>query len=292
MFELARARAQAVVEHLSPDSEVAARARLRGSAAPVAELSSDRARVLAALRRGHCDGATGGFRGGAAPRDPDPDGPPRADRLIYVVTDLQARAGRTSRRRPLGGAAPRSVLLDVSGGAPWDNRAVVGLAAEPAPEEGAQGDRRRRRDRELRRRAGATRWASRCASTASRSRAASSTSPPTAARASASCTRCRRRQRASGGGGDRPRQLHARRPPRLSRRGVARAARAARRRRPTHGPHRGRDVLPGGCAARRAAPASRSRTVLPDDSANRDLDAYGAVFMANVARPTRRSWRR
>ena len=30
-------------------------------------------------------------------------------------------------------------MLDASGGEPWSNRAVVGLGAEPAPEEGAQG---------------------------------------------------------------------------------------------------------------------------------------------------------
>ena len=44
------------------------------------------------------------------------------------------------RRRPRCSAAgPEIVVLDASGGEPWSNRAVVGLGAEPAPEEGAQG---------------------------------------------------------------------------------------------------------------------------------------------------------
>ena len=45
--------------------------------------------------------------------------------------------GGREARQPAGG--PEIVLLDASGGAAWTNRAVVALAAEPAPEEGTQG---------------------------------------------------------------------------------------------------------------------------------------------------------
>ena len=62
----------------------------------------------------------------------------RADRLIYVATDLQA-TGWDDVKPPTGAGAPQVVLLDASGGAAWTNRAVVALSAEPAPEEGAQG---------------------------------------------------------------------------------------------------------------------------------------------------------
>ena len=114
---------------------------------------------------------------------------------------------------------------------------------------GRAGHRGGRRDRELRRRAGARTSASRCGSTAPRSRAGSSTCPPAAARASGSCTPSRA-ARAQAEVVIDQRRLRARRPPRLPRRGVARPARAAGRRRSAHGAHRGRDVLPGGGAAR------------------------------------------
>jgi len=138
LFELGRARAQAVVEHLSPDSEVAIVLASEASAAPVAELSSDRARVLATLAGIASTARRADF--GAALRRASQilTSSPRADRLIYVVTDLQAAGWEDVTPAALA-AGPETVLLDVSGGEPWTNRAVVGLAAEPAPEEGAQG---------------------------------------------------------------------------------------------------------------------------------------------------------
>jgi hypothetical protein len=55
-----------------------------------------------------------------------------------VATDLQA-AGWEDVKPPAGAGTPQVVLLDASGGAAWTNRAVVALSAEPAPEEGTQG---------------------------------------------------------------------------------------------------------------------------------------------------------
>jgi hypothetical protein len=138
LFELARARARAVVEHLSPDSEVAVVLASEASAAPLAELSSDRARVLATLAGLTATARRADF--GAALRRASQIlmSSPRADRLIYVVTDLQAAGWEDVTPATLA-AGPETVLLDVSGGEPWPNRAVIGLAAEPAPEEGAQG---------------------------------------------------------------------------------------------------------------------------------------------------------
>src|SRR3982750_2526085 len=51
-FDVARARARDIVEHLSADSEIALVLASEGSAPPVAELSSDRPRVTAALAGG------------------------------------------------------------------------------------------------------------------------------------------------------------------------------------------------------------------------------------------------
>jgi hypothetical protein len=58
--------------------------------------------------------------------------------LIYVATDLQA-AGWDDVKPLTGAGAPQIVLLDATGGAAWTNRAVVALSADPAPEEGTQG---------------------------------------------------------------------------------------------------------------------------------------------------------
>ena len=241
--------AQAVVEHLSPDSEVAIVLASEASAAPLAELSSDRARVLATLAGIAATARRADF--GAALRRASQilTSSPRADRLIYVVTDLQAAGWEDVTPAALA-AGPETVLLDVSGGEPWPNRAVIGLAAEPAPEEGAQGI------------AVVAEIANYAAEPAHALGITLRLDGAEVARGFVDIPaggRARKRfvhtvstgQRAPGGGGDRPRQLHARRPARLPRRGVARPARAAGRRRSAHGAHRRRGVLPGGGAARR-----------------------------------------
>lgn len=138
-FEVARARARAVIDHLSPDSEVALVLASEGATAPVAELSSDRARVLLALDAVPCSARRADF--GAALRRATQilTGSPHGDRLIYAVTDLQATGWEDVSVTPPAAGGPELVILDVSGGTPWENRAIVGLSAEPAPEEGAQG---------------------------------------------------------------------------------------------------------------------------------------------------------
>jgi len=63
------------------------------------------------------------------------------DRVVYVVTDLQATGWEGALAQPDEHAAgsPSIVIVDVGGA--WENRAVVSLTAEPAPQEGvgAQG---------------------------------------------------------------------------------------------------------------------------------------------------------
>ncbi|HZL20619.1 MAG TPA: BatA domain-containing protein [Polyangia bacterium] len=134
-FAQARARARAVIEHLSPDSDVALVLASEGSSAPVAELSSDRARVLSALDAVACSARRADFAAALRRAAQILTGSPHGDRLIYAVTDLQASGWQDVAPEPAGG--PELVILDVGGA--WENRAITALSAEPAPEEGAQG---------------------------------------------------------------------------------------------------------------------------------------------------------
>jgi len=137
-FDVAKARAREIVEHLSPDSEIALVLASEGSAAPIAELSGDRARVTAALAAVTVSARRADFAAALRRATQMLASSTRGDRLIYVITDLQA-AGWDDVAPALLAAGPEIVVLDASGGEPWTNRAVVGLGAEPAPEEGAQG---------------------------------------------------------------------------------------------------------------------------------------------------------
>jgi hypothetical protein len=137
VFQLARARARSVALSLSPDSDLALVLASEGTPAPVAEPSNDRGRVLAALDGATCSARAADF--GAAMRRASQilSASSHADRVVYVVTDLQASGweGVAPADRTAGG--PAVILLDVGGA--WENRAVVALSAEPAPEEGARG---------------------------------------------------------------------------------------------------------------------------------------------------------
>jgi hypothetical protein len=137
-FDVARARSREVIEHLSADSEIALVLASEGSAAPIAELASDRTRVLAALDATPASARRADFAAALRRATQILGSSTRADRLIYVATDLQS-AGWDDVKPPTSAGAPQIVLLDASGGAAWTNRAVVALSAEPAPEEGAQG---------------------------------------------------------------------------------------------------------------------------------------------------------
>jgi hypothetical protein len=137
-FDLARTRARDIVEHLSPDSDVALVLASEGSAVPIAELSSDRPRVSAALAATTPSARRADFAAALRRATQMLGGSTRGDRLVYVVTDLQATGWEDVGPALLTGG-PEIVVLDVSRGEAWSNRAVVGLGAEPAPEEGAQG---------------------------------------------------------------------------------------------------------------------------------------------------------
>jgi hypothetical protein len=137
IFQRARARGRSLAVNLSPDSDIALVLASEGTPTPIAEPSIDRARVLAALDATTCSARLADF--GAALRRAGQilAGSPHTDRVIYVITDLQAAGweGATGGERAANG--PSVIVLDV--GDVWDNRAVVGLSAEPAPEEGSRG---------------------------------------------------------------------------------------------------------------------------------------------------------
>ncbi len=137
-FAVAHDRARDVIQHLSADSEVAIVLASEGTAAPIAELSGDRPRALAALEAVTASARPANF--GAALRRAAQilSSSTRADRPIYVATDLQAAGWGGVTQATLAGV-PQVVVMDASGGAAWTNRAVLDLRAEPAPEEGAQG---------------------------------------------------------------------------------------------------------------------------------------------------------
>jgi hypothetical protein len=136
-FQLARARARTLALSLSPDSDLALVLASEGTPAPVAEPSNDRGRVLAALDAATCSARSADFGAAMKRASQILSASPHAEKVVYVVTDLQAAGweGVASADRTAGG--PAVIVLDVGG--PWENRAVVSLTAEPAPEEGARG---------------------------------------------------------------------------------------------------------------------------------------------------------
>jgi len=139
LFETARSRARSLVEHLSPESDVALVLASEGTPTPIPEPSTDRARAVTVLDALPCSARRADFGGALRRAGQILASSPHTDRLIYVVTDLQA-AGWDGVPPPDAAApGPDVVVLDASSGAAWENRAVTALTAEPAPEEGAQG---------------------------------------------------------------------------------------------------------------------------------------------------------
>src|SRR3954470_780341 len=142
MFERARAQARTLLQHLSPESDMALVLASEGTPTPVAEPTSDRARMLAAVDAAACSARRGDLSSAMRKAAQILATSPRSERIIYLVTDLQAAGWEGGTGLPEGGAnrSPfQVVVLDVSDGAEWTNNAVVELTAEPAPEGGPLG---------------------------------------------------------------------------------------------------------------------------------------------------------
>lgn len=142
LFEQARGRARSLLSHLSPESDVALVLSSEGTATPIPEPSTDRTRVLAALDATRATARRADFTSAVRKAAQILAASTRPERIIYVITDLQATGWEGGTGLPPAGASanpPAVVLLDVTDGKPGANRAVVALAAEPAPEGGALG---------------------------------------------------------------------------------------------------------------------------------------------------------
>ncbi len=155
LFDTARDRARALLENMSPESDVALVLGSEGTSAPVAEPSTDRPRLLAALDAINCSARRGDLGAALARATQILQNAGHRERRIFLVTDLQATgfpsdatAASTAGSGSASESAPASpstaipvgiTVLAVGADDVWDNRAVVDVSAEPAPEAGAQG---------------------------------------------------------------------------------------------------------------------------------------------------------
>src|SRR5438552_1104603 len=90
LFEVARTQARALIENMAPESDVALLLGSEGSAAPIADPSSDRPRLLAALDAVTVSARRGDLSGALARAAQIARSGAHAERRIYLVTDLQA----------------------------------------------------------------------------------------------------------------------------------------------------------------------------------------------------------
>ncbi|HVR60892.1 MAG TPA: VWA domain-containing protein [Polyangia bacterium] len=140
LFDRARQRARGLLDNLAPESDVALVMASEGTATPVPEPTVDRARVLAALDATACSARRADFTGAMRKAVQVLTAAQRRERIIYLITDLQAVGWEGVTGLPEGErGAPGVVILDVNQGVAWPNRAVVDLTAEPAPEAGPLG---------------------------------------------------------------------------------------------------------------------------------------------------------
>ena len=133
--------------------------RPEGTAAPIAELSGDRPRVLAALEAVPNSARAADF--GAALRRAARILPGSAARRTPNLRRHRPAGGGLERRHPggAGRASPQIVVMDASDGAGWSNRAVLDGPRGARARGGGAGAGRHRGDRQLFGAAGAPRWA-------------------------------------------------------------------------------------------------------------------------------------
>ncbi len=124
MFERARDRARALLRQFPSDVDLALLLASAGSSPKISELSPERARVLEALESTACSARPADFASALRNASLILAGSAHAKRRIYLFTDLQAAGWEAGTGLP-GQGAPEVIIDDVSGAAPWGNRAVL-----------------------------------------------------------------------------------------------------------------------------------------------------------------------
>jgi hypothetical protein len=138
LFDRARDRARALVRQFPSDVDLALLLASAGSSPKISELSPERARVLEAFENLVCSARPADYAGALRNASLILSGSAHAKRRIYLFTDLQA-AGWEAGTGLSAENTPEVIIDDVSGGARWENRAVLDVGVVPAPEAGVGG---------------------------------------------------------------------------------------------------------------------------------------------------------
>jgi Aerotolerance regulator N-terminal/von Willebrand factor type A domain len=137
LFDLAKDKARSLARQFPSDSEVAVVLSSAGSNAPLAELNPERSRVVQAIEGISCSARPGDFTAAMRRAALILASSPRQKRRIFLITDLQAAGWEDGAGLPEQNP-PEVVVIDVAP-SPWENRAVVDVKADPAPEGGPGG---------------------------------------------------------------------------------------------------------------------------------------------------------
>ncbi|HXU83712.1 MAG TPA: BatA and WFA domain-containing protein [Polyangia bacterium] len=137
LFDVAKDKARSLARQFPSDSEVAVVLSSVGSNAPLAELNPERSRVLQAIEAVSCSARPADFTAAMRRAALILANSPRQKRRIFLITDLQSAGWEDGAGLPESNP-PEVVVLDVAPAA-WENRAVVEVKADPAPEGGPGG---------------------------------------------------------------------------------------------------------------------------------------------------------
>jgi hypothetical protein len=137
VFDQAKDKARALARQFPSDSELAVVLTSAGSSTPMAELNPERSRVLQAIEAVPCSARPADFTAAMRRASLILSSSPRPKRRIFLITDLQAAGWEDGTGLPEKNA-PEVIVVDVAP-SPWENRAVIEVRAEPAPEGGPGG---------------------------------------------------------------------------------------------------------------------------------------------------------
>jgi len=140
LVEAARTRARRIVEALGPDSDAAIVLASRGGGAPVPQLSADRTKLDRAITDVRPTYRPTDITGALKRAAQILENAARPERRVYLLSDLAAH-GFSSEPPWAAGRGPELVPVDLTGGKPLANRAIIDLKTEPAAHLGPRGVR-------------------------------------------------------------------------------------------------------------------------------------------------------